>query len=280
MICKKCGREYEDDMPKCLWCDAPKDCEPTPTELYCDSYKDSPEKLVDPKLEKSLLDNLYRGKSVISWTKFTIVLNILLLLVEIKTFEPINAGIEGPKVNIPLSNEFFLAGFILIGFLLFIAIPTCVYTWKNWVWIYHAQKTQGSFTETFFAPWGAVLCYFIPVVNYFIFKDLLKSQNKTLTILSGNAKPIPSKMLNGYLAINIIMPICNFVSFYNNNEVTYLLLGDISWVIFIICNLKLIRAAMNNERELHTLLYNNEVNHKAEELIAQRDVENQNADLA
>ena len=25
MICKKCGREYEDDMPKCLWCDAPND---------------------------------------------------------------------------------------------------------------------------------------------------------------------------------------------------------------------------------------------------------------
>ena len=25
MICKKCGREYDDDMPKCLWCDAPND---------------------------------------------------------------------------------------------------------------------------------------------------------------------------------------------------------------------------------------------------------------
>ena len=25
MICKKCGREYEDDMLKCLWCDAPND---------------------------------------------------------------------------------------------------------------------------------------------------------------------------------------------------------------------------------------------------------------
>ena len=25
MICKKCGREYEDDMLRCLWCDAPND---------------------------------------------------------------------------------------------------------------------------------------------------------------------------------------------------------------------------------------------------------------
>ena len=23
MICPKCGRKYEDDMPQCLWCDAP-----------------------------------------------------------------------------------------------------------------------------------------------------------------------------------------------------------------------------------------------------------------
>ncbi|WP_405324254.1 hypothetical protein [Fibrobacter sp.] len=25
MICKKCGKEYEDDMPNCLWCDAPNE---------------------------------------------------------------------------------------------------------------------------------------------------------------------------------------------------------------------------------------------------------------
>ena len=23
MICPKCGEMYEDDMPRCLWCDAP-----------------------------------------------------------------------------------------------------------------------------------------------------------------------------------------------------------------------------------------------------------------
>lgn len=25
MICKKCGQHYEDDMLKCLWCDAPNE---------------------------------------------------------------------------------------------------------------------------------------------------------------------------------------------------------------------------------------------------------------
>lgn len=23
IVCKKCGEKYEDDMPRCLWCDAP-----------------------------------------------------------------------------------------------------------------------------------------------------------------------------------------------------------------------------------------------------------------
>ena len=30
MICKKCGRKFDDDMPKCLWCDAPNPKYETP----------------------------------------------------------------------------------------------------------------------------------------------------------------------------------------------------------------------------------------------------------
>lgn len=35
MICEKCGRKFDDDMPKCLWCDAPNQ-----------KYADTPEKSV------------------------------------------------------------------------------------------------------------------------------------------------------------------------------------------------------------------------------------------
>ena len=27
-VCKKCGEKYEDDMPRCLWCDAPNPLHP------------------------------------------------------------------------------------------------------------------------------------------------------------------------------------------------------------------------------------------------------------
>ena len=95
MICKKCGREYEDDMPKCLWCDAPNESlssqdgsetASADSEAQREAYRESLKKLVDPELERAFDDNVRRGKSAISWTKFQIVLNILFFFVEVKTF--------------------------------------------------------------------------------------------------------------------------------------------------------------------------------------------------
>ena len=282
MICKKCGREYEDDMPKCLWCDAPNESLTDSTaansataqpELFCDTYKDSPEKLVDIELEQTLTKNIYQGQSAISWTKFMIFINILLFLIEVRTFSIIDAGIKGVKLNVPLPNEFFLALFILIAFLLFTAVPLCMFVGKNWIWIYHAQKIQSKFTETFFSPAGAVFCCYIPVVNYFMFKDLLKSQKETLTFLRIDSKPIPSKTLVGLLIISILMLICNILNYIKNNETFYLFLCSAAWIVFIVFCIKLIKVSTENQRLLQSKLYDNIINHKAEEIIAQRKAE-------
>jgi hypothetical protein len=45
----------------------------------------------------------------------------------------------------------------------------------------------------------------------------------------------------------------------------------VTWIIFIVCNIKLIRAATANEQAMHDLLYNNMINRKADEIVAQRD---------
>ena len=277
MICKKCGREYDDDMPKCLWCDAPREGEPPQTTLLCEVYKDSPEKLVNPELEQALTDNIYRGKSTISWIKMMMVVNIIGLFVELKTIGIINAGIEAQKVNVPLNNQFFGALFILIGFLLFMAIPLCLFFWKNWSWIYHAQKEQSLFTESFFAPWGAVLCYFLPVVNYFVIKDLIKNQCQTLTTFGCKAKQVSNKFLVGFLIITIVAVICNFIGYRNSYSDADLIIGTITWFIFIICYLKFIKTVMENERELKKLLHNNLVNSKVEAILAQREAEKQDS---
>ena len=111
MICKKCGREYEDDMPKCLWCDAPNEslssqdeCETSAadSEAQEEAYRESLKKLVDPELERAFDDNVRRGKSAISWTKFQIVINVIFFFVEVKTF----GAFQNYQVGTTVSEEF------------------------------------------------------------------------------------------------------------------------------------------------------------------------------
>ena len=279
MICKKCGREYEDDMPKCLWCDAPNeslssqdgdDASTADSEAQEEAYRESLKKLVDPELERAFDDNVRRGKSAISWTKFQIVLNILFFFVEVKTFGAIAAFYGSYKVNAPIPREVNLAVWTLIVFFMAIAIPFFVFIGKNWLWVYHAHKEQSKFTETFFAPWGAVICYFIPVVNYFVFKALLENQGNTLKLLGIKAKTESNKLLTWFFIFNIATPIFNYLTFKSLNT-PILFISTILWIILTVLGIKLIKAATANEQAVHDQLENNRINKKVEEIIAQRE---------
>ena len=279
MICKKCGREYEDDMPKCLWCDAPNeslssqdgdDASTADSEAQEEAYRESLKKLVDPELERAFDDNVRRGKSAISWTKFQIVLNILFFFVEVKTFGAITAFYGSYKVNAPIPREVNLAVWTLIVFFMAIAIPFFVFIGKNWLWVYHAHKEQSKFTETFFAPWGAVICYFIPIVNYFVFKALLENQGNTLKLLGIKAKTESNKLLTWFFIFNIATPIFNYLTFKNLNT-PILFISTILWIILTVLGIKLIKAATANEQAVHDQLENNRINKKVEEIIAQRE---------
>ena len=279
MICKKCGREYEDDMPKCLWCDAPNeslssqdgdDASTADSEAQEEAYRESLKKLVDPELERAFDDNVRRGKSAISWTKFQIVLNILFFFVEVKTFGAIAAFYGSYKVNAPIPREVNLAVWTLIVFFMAIAIPFFVFIGKNWLWVYHAHKEQSKFTETFFAPWGAVICYYIPVVNYFVFKALLENQDNTLKLLGIKAKTESNKLLTWFFIFNIATPIFNYLTFKSLNT-PILFISTILWIILTVLGIKLIKAATANEQAVHDQLENNRINKKVEEIIAQRE---------
>lgn len=279
MICKKCGREYEDDMPKCLWCDAPNeslssqdgdDASTADSEAQEEAYRESLKKLVDPELERAFDDNVRRGKSAISWTKFQIVLNILFFFVEVKTFGAIAAFYGSYKVNAPIPREVNLAVWTLIVFFMAIAIPFFVFIGKNWLWVYHAHKEQSKFTETFFAPWGAVICYYIPVVNYFVFKALLENQGNTLKLLGIKVKTESNKLLTWFFIFNIATPIFNYLTFKSlNTPIRFI--STILWIILTVLGIKLIKAATANEQAVHDQLENNRINKKVEEIIAQRE---------
>lgn len=275
MICKKCGREYEDDMPKCLWCDAPNEslssqdeCETSSadSEAQEEAYRESLKKLVDPELERAFDDNVRRGKSAISWTKFQIVLNILFFFVGVKTF----GAFQNYQVGTTVSEEVKSALGTIFLLLLFTAIPFFVFIGKNWLWVYHAHKEQSKFTETFFAPWGAVICYYLPVVNYFVFKALLENQGNTLKLLGIKVKTESNKLLTWFFIFNIATPIFNYLTCKSLNT-PILFISTILWIILTVLGIKLIKAATANEQAVHDQLENNRINKKVEEIIAQRE---------
>ena len=280
MICKKCGREYEDDMPNCLWCDAPnerlysqgeKESASADSEIQQEANQESHKKLVDPELEQDFDNNVRRGKSAISWTKFQMVLNVIFFFVEVKTF----GAFQNYQVGTTVSEEFKSALGTIFLFLLFTSIPFCVFIGKNWLWIYHAQKAQSKFTEPFFSPWGATLCYFIPVVNYFVFKDLFKNQYDTMKSMGIKAQAVPNKLLTWFLLFNIATPIFNYICLRNFNT-PVLFISTVLWFILTILYIKFIRIATANEQAMHDLLNNNRINKKVEEIIAQRNADQQN----
>lgn len=281
MICKKCGRKYEDDMPKCLGCDAPNEslssqneCETTPTssETQREAFRKSLKKLVDSKLEQAFANNVLRGKSAISWTKFQMVLNVFFFFMKVKTFGVIAAAYKVHEVGTPVSEDVKSAMGLLMIYFLFTAIPFYVYIGKNGLWVYHAHKEQSKFTETRFTPWGATICYFIPVVNYFVFKALLENQYNTLKTLGIKAKASSNELLKWFLIFNIVTPIFNFIT-YKNFNISALFISTLLWFILTIFYIKLIRVATANEQAMHDQLENNRINQKVEEIIAQREAE-------
>ena len=264
-------------MPKCLWCDAPNEslssqdeCETSSadSEAQEEAYRESLKKLVDPELERAFDDNVRRGKSAISWTKFQIVLNILFFFVGVKTF----GAFQNYQVGTTVSEEVKSALGTIFLFLLFTSIPFFVFIGKNWLWVYHAHKEQSKFTETFFAPWGAVICYYIPVVNYFVFKALLENQGNTLKLLGIKAKTESNKLLTWFFIFNIATPIFNYLTFKSlNTPIRFI--STILWIILTVLGIKLIRVATTNEQAVHDQLENNRINKKVEEIIAQREAD-------
>ena len=56
MICPKCGEKYEDDMPRCLWCDAPNPDHAAVMERLRAEEKAEHGSLEDAKHDKNIRD--------------------------------------------------------------------------------------------------------------------------------------------------------------------------------------------------------------------------------
>ena len=271
MICKKCGRKYDDDMPKCLWCDAPNDSK-------VDSSGTNPADETSQEDAEPLTECEARGKRAEYWLKaffFTSLVMIILPITAIywkSTNGPLDINLLGiivgfwvwlvplyisalSPVLVMLWPVIALATFASCIFLV-ISLCKCVYHYCGW--LHFSETEQSHFSKMRFSPDVAVIRTIIPVIGpvfqYFIFRDLLAQQKEVLERNHQDCRNLPDwlfpvisvsgfVMQSGLLTISILkewLPIVWFASVF-------------SGIILFASYIKIIRTVTANMSTLRSL---------------------------
>jgi hypothetical protein len=269
MICKKCGREYDDDMPKCLWCSAPNegpDNAPE-TETQTSDEQQSAFNQEEP-------ENVVRGKSAILWTKIFIVLGVTVGLfseyafIVLKPYMEVAASKAAEQPPMAFGNAI---AFLFYLFLLFVfCCVLLVAAFKACRWIYNTVKTLRKFTRTTFSPVAAAICTLIPVIcgifDYFIFKDILDRQKKTLALQKAKFVAPRPGMLKWILILSVIgvIPAIGY---------ELVALRMISLAILVsagVVYIKVMEAIIENENTLSIIRERELLERKVDEILTQR----------
>lgn len=268
MICKKCGREYEDDMTKCLWCGEPNEESSKPVENTSELANDTQQSAFD--IEEP--ENVRRGKSAVTWLKICYILAIILGI-----FSEYAIGLFKPYMNLakgetPPAMDFLSAISVLFYlFLIFVfSIVFLIAMYKFCRWLYFSIKTLRKFTSTEFSPLAALICTLIPwisgIFDYFIFKDVLERQQKVLAARGKNFATVPSKMLIG---IPIMTVLC--IAPYCYDSIVLRMLALVIALSVCVLYIKAMNAMIQNEKAL-TIIHEREIlERKVDEILAQRE---------
>lgn len=291
MICKKCGREYEDDMPKCLWCDAPNvnltpnnnEIPNSPNPPQQKRKKNKPTEKSEPDIGFTPSENVRRGQSAIFWLKASIVFFVVFFIfVEIlfsvlpNSAEEIAKASEMLKETKEVPPE--VSSSFLFVFLSFIplSICSCIYIYKTCAWFYYAEKNLRQFTKTRFTPLLAVFYTATCVLDYFIYKDILHHQKEVLQKYDLKFSTVSNKVLIAILTLSCVYFIFMFVD-------TIFIIRFLSLILIFplaICHIKAMRAIIGNEQQLDTKLFDDMINRKVEERMLQSSADQQNTEQA
>lgn len=160
-------------------------------------------------------DNTKRGERVLFWMKVIIVLFFVLRFLPVLLFGLLTLA-EGNFVQSIMKStagfwylfgiciviSMVFSGFVLLG--AFFAF--CV---RYLSWLYRAISNLRLLTTTSFSPMGAVLLTCIPYfgyfLNYFIFRDMVKSQEKYMEQHGILKKRFPKKILNAWIIVSLVL---------------------------------------------------------------------------
>ncbi|MBQ3720183.1 MAG: hypothetical protein II850_04215 [Fibrobacter sp.] len=270
MICKKCGREYDDDMPKCLWCDAPNDSK-------VNSSGTNPADGTDPEETVHLTECEISSKKAQRWLFFFFL--SLLTTIAIAWFFSLffshlldNGFLDFfakwlllgsialvAIIGIPVFIIFFLPFF---GPPFFSIISFCIAIYKCSKWQFHAEKELNRYSEVKLVPWkdiaGMLILPLFPFTHFFIFRKLFARQKETLGKNNLESATPPRWVLPGILGggiavyVSFLLMLCDGSALNHTAVACFIAFSIILFVSYI----KTIRAITANTRALNSLTTN------------------------
>ena len=264
MICKKCGGIYDDDMQKCMWCDAPNE---------------NPDQSTDAQeaetAESALQECEVCSKKAVFWLKFFFIVNLIWLIVFISS-NLLYKDFGDLQFTISQMGFAYIAGSILFSWFVsvmsivtlkfsnppviflswlevLLSVVFCICVIKCCSWVYSAVKAQRHFSKTRISPDSAAFSGLIPFVfpfaHYFIFTNLLALQKENLDNKSLKYKKISNLNLWAIPIFGTFVHIGFFVIINFDMWVTSVFLS----YILIACYIKIIRVITANVSTLHSL---------------------------
>lgn len=274
MICKKCGREYEDDMPKCLWCDAPNDSkvDSSGTNPTVETSQEDAEPLTECEISSqkaqrwlmffflsllttitiawffSLFFSHLLDNGFLDFFAKWLLLGSIALVASVATI-----------IGIPVFIIFYLPFF---GPPFFSIISFCIAIYKCSKWLFHAEKELKRYSEVKLVPWkdivGMLILPLFPFTHFFIFRKLLARQKETLgkNNLESAVPPrwvLPS-IFGGGIAVYVsfLLMLCDGSALNHTAVACFIAFSIILFVSYI----KTIRAITANTRALNSLTTN------------------------
>jgi len=274
MICKKCGREYEDDMPKCLWCDAPNDSKVNSSTANpaVETSQEDAEPLTECEISSqkaqrwlmffflsllttiaiawffSLFFSHLLDNGFLDFFAKWLLLGSIALVASVATI-----------IGIPVFIIFYLPFF---GPPFFSIISFCIAIYKCSKWLFHAEKELKRYSEVKLVPWkdivGMLILPLFPFTHFFIFRKLLARQKETLGKNNLESATPPRWVLPGILGggiavyVSFLLMLCDGSALNHTAVACFIAFSIILFVSYI----KTIRAITANTRALNSLTTN------------------------
>lgn len=230
-------------------------------------------------------DNFKRGSRTVFWTKVTLVLSVLFMILFMVVYGTLHAIQTNPDIDLEVVTSrslLLLLGFGLVSMLLALSYSIQGLFWL--LWMFRAEENLRKVTRTTFSPWGAVLCCFIPYIgmllHFFVFRDIVRHTESELAFrrsedVSTHARSVPMNLVVAFFGCGIMSMA---VSFIGETRIVFVV-SYIFGLVGAVCYLKALSAFVKEEAELYELYKDHVLRKKVDEVLREREIEKAASEL-